>query len=66
MHARYLGNPVVGDPVYGVKKQKFNLNGQLLHAWRLQFTHPTTGEEMSFEAPLPDYFKDVLNRLTEI
>lgn len=66
VHARYLGNPVVGDPVYGVKKQKFNLNGQLLHAWRLQFTHPTTGEEMSFEAPLPDYFKDVLNRLTEI
>ena len=66
VHARYLGNPVVGDPVYGVKKQKFNLNGQLLHAWRLRFTHPTTGEEMSFEAPLPDYFKDVLNRLTEI
>lgn len=66
VHARYLGNPVVGDPVYGVKKQKFNLNGQLLHAWRLRFTHPTTGEEMSFEAPLPDYFKEVLNKLTEI
>lgn len=66
VHARYLGNPVVGDPVYGVKKQKFNLNGQLLHAWRLQFTHPTTGEEMSFEAHLPDYFKEVLNKLTEI
>lgn len=66
VHARHLGNPVVGDPVYGVKKQKFNLNGQLLHAWRLQFTHPTTGEEMSFEAPLPDYFKEVLNKLTEI
>ena len=66
VHAKYLGHPVVGDTVYGVKKQKFNLNGQLLHAWRLRFTHPTTGEEMSFEAPLPDYFKDVLNRLTEI
>ncbi|MDE6355883.1 MAG: RluA family pseudouridine synthase [Clostridia bacterium] len=66
VHARHMGNPVVGDPVYGVKKQKFNLNGQLLHAWRLQFSHPSTGEEMSFEAPLPDYFKEVLNKLTEI
>lgn len=66
VHARYLSHPVVGDPVYGVKKQKFNLNGQLLHAWRLQFTHPVNGKEMSFEAPLPDYFKAVLNKLTEI
>ncbi len=66
VHARYLSHPVVGDPVYGIKKQKFNLNGQLLHAWRLRFTHPSTGEEVSFEAPLPDYFTDVLNKLTEI
>lgn len=63
VHARHLGYPVVGDPVYGIKKQKFNLNGQLLHAWRLQLTHPRTGEVMSFEAPLPDYFQAVLNKL---
>ncbi len=66
VHAKYLGYPVVGDPVYGIKKQRFSLNGQLLHAWRLQFTHPATGEEMCFEAPLPDYFKSVLSKLKEI
>ncbi len=66
VHAKYLGHPVVGDPVYGVKKQKFKLNGQLLHAWRLTFTHPTTGVNMSFEAPLPDYFTEVLSKLTKI
>jgi 23S rRNA pseudouridine1911/1915/1917 synthase len=51
--------------VYGIKKQKFNLNGQLLHAWRLSLIHPTTGKEMTFEAPLPDYFKEVLSKLKE-
>lgn len=66
VHAKHIAHPVVGDPVYGVKKQKFKLNGQLLHAWRLALTHPATGEEMTFEAPLPDYFSDVLNKLHEI
>lgn len=66
VHAKHLGHPVVGDPVYGVKKQKFKLNGQLLHAWRLTLTHPATGEQMTFEAPLPDYFAAVLNKLHEI
>ncbi len=65
VHAKHLGHPVVGDPVYGVKKQKFKLNGQLLHAYRLSLKHPATGEEMTFEAPLPDYFKQVLDALTE-
>ncbi len=63
VHAKHLGNPVVGDDVYGVKKQKFNLNGQLLHAWRLELTHPKTGERMTFYAPLPDYFKKILSTL---
>ena len=66
VHAKHLGHPVVGDPVYGIKKQKFNLNGQLLHAARLELTHPTTGERMTFEAPLPDYFTNVLEKLTQI
>ena len=66
VHAKYLAHPVVGDPVYGVKKQKFNLNGQLLHAWRLRLVHPKTGEEMTFEAPMPDYFTKVLKKLNEI
>lgn len=64
VHAKYTGHPVVGDPVYGYKKQKFALNGQLLHAYSLSFTHPTTGEEMCFFAPLPSYFKTLLKKLS--
>lgn len=63
VHAKHLGHPVVGDHVYGIKKQKFKLNGQLLHAAKLTLVHPTTGREMTFEAPLPDYFVEVLNKL---
>ena len=66
VHAKYLGHPIVGDDIYGIKKQKFKLNGQLLHAYRLEFKHPTSKKEMSFEAPLPDYFTETLNKLTEI
>lgn len=63
VHAKYLGHPIVGDDVYGIKKQRFNLNGQLLHACRLELTHPRTGELMIFTAPLPGYFIDVLKKL---
>lgn len=66
VHAKHLGYPVVGDTVYGIKKQKFKLEGQLLHAFRLALSHPSTNEEMTFEAPLPQYFTDVLGKLTEI
>ncbi len=66
VHARYLGHPVVGDPVYGVKKQHFKLSGQLLHAKRLTFVHPTTGKSVSFTADIPDYFAKILDKLTEI
>ena len=63
VHCKYIGHPIVGDPVYGYEKQKFKLNGQLLHAWKLELTHPSTGARMSFEAPLPDYFQAVLQKL---
>ncbi len=63
VHAKYLGHPVVGDPEYGYAKQKFQLKGQLLHAAEITFTHPSTGECMTFSAPLPDYFADVLAKL---
>lgn len=63
VHCKHLGHPIVGDKVYGIKKQKFKLNGQLLHAFRLTFTHPTTLKVMTFEAPLPDYFKEILSKL---
>lgn len=63
VHAKYLGHPIVGDTVYGSKKQKFKLNGQLLHAHKLTLVHPTTLKEMTFEAPLPDYFEEILAKL---
>ena len=63
VHAKHLKHPVVGDIEYGYKNQKFKLNGQLLHAKKLEFNHPTTGELVSFSAPIPDYFEKVLNSI---
>lgn len=63
VHMCYLGHPIVGDPVYGYKRQKFNLNGQLLHAKKLGFIHPTTGTYMEFQVEIPEYFKRVINIL---
>ena len=65
VHAKYLGHPVAGDPVYGYKKQKLKTNGQLLHAWRLELTHPTTGERMAFFAPLPEVFAEIVRKLSK-
>ncbi|MBR2385405.1 MAG: RluA family pseudouridine synthase [Clostridia bacterium] len=63
VHSKHLGHPIVGDPVYNTKVDKFGLKGQLLHAERLELTHPTTGERMCFTAPMPDYFVSVINLL---
>ncbi|MBR2023218.1 MAG: RluA family pseudouridine synthase [Clostridia bacterium] len=63
VHAKHLGHPIVGDPTYGYKKQKWNTDGQLLHAWALELTHPSTGERMVFTAPLPPVFYDILQKL---
>lgn len=63
VHMAYLGHPVVGDPVYGYKKQRFKLKGQMLHAKILGFMHPRTGEYMEFTAPLPEYFINILEKL---
>ncbi len=62
VHAKYLHHPVTGDPVYGGSNE-FGLNGQLLHAEKLTFVHPKTGETVEFFAPLPDYFEKVLKKL---
>ena len=66
VHSKYLGNPVVGDKLYGPKKCPFDLAGQLLHAYSLTFIHPSTGEEMTFTCDIPDYFKRVLSKLKEV
>ena len=63
VHAKHVGHPCVGDPVYGHKKQKFKLDGQLLHAKTLELTHPTSGERMTFNAPLPPEFSEILEKL---
>ena len=63
VHMASLGHSIVGDKVYGVKKERFNLNGQLLHARTIGFVHPKTGGMMEFSAPLPDYFEAVLEKL---
>lgn len=63
VHMAYIGHPLLGDPVYGPKKQPIHLEGQALHAKVLGFQHPRTGEYMEFEAPLPPYFEALLERL---
>lgn len=63
VHMASIGHSIVGDPVYGIKKEKFNLNGQLLHAKTIGFVHPSTGELMEFTAEIPEYFEKVLDVL---
>ena len=54
VHLESAGHPVFGDPVYGRGRPDGGLGRQFLHAYRLAFTHPETGEDMCFESPLPD------------
>lgn len=60
VHFSYIGFPVVGDPLYGMRKQAFDIDGQALHAYRLSFEHPRTGEQITCEAPLPEDMKKIL------
>ncbi len=62
VHMAYIGHPVAGDDVYGPKKVITSLSGQCLHAKRIGFVHPRTGEYIEFDSELPDYFKDFLKR----
>lgn len=75
VHCAAINHPVVGDPVYGGKKAAKNLltkntsnktisaPRQMLHAWRLEFTHPATGEAMSFESPIPQDMDELIETL---
>lgn len=63
VHLASILRPVAGDQVYGPKAVKLHQEGQLLHARKLILRHPSTGEEMTFEAPLPDYFEKALDKL---
>ncbi|MCH5186178.1 MAG: RluA family pseudouridine synthase, partial [Oscillospiraceae bacterium] len=63
VHLASIGHSIVGDKTYGTKKDKFHLDGQLLHAASIGFIHPSTGEYTEFSSDLPEYFSDVLNKL---
>jgi 23S rRNA pseudouridine1911/1915/1917 synthase len=62
VHMAYIGHPVAGDPLYGPKKS-VSATGQYLHAATLGLTQPTTGEDLTFEAPLPANFEKFLSEL---
>ena len=62
VHLHHLGHPILGDKLYAPKLAK-PFPRQMLHAWRLGFTHPRSGELMQFEAPLPADFVQALDRL---
>ncbi len=63
VHLQEIGYPIVGDMVYSNGKNPFGVEGQMLHAQKIEFFHPTTKKEVTFEAELPEYFKEVLKRL---
>ena len=63
VHMASTGHPLLGDVVYGSKKPYPGLAGQCLHARRLKFIHPTTGQPVEVECPLPDWFETILNKL---
>lgn len=64
VHMASIGHPIIGDPLYGLKKDRFSdIGGQCLHAAKLELSHPATGERMCFYAPLPEYFTHILEKL---
>ncbi len=63
VHMAEIGYPVVGDVVYSNGKNEFGVVGQMLHSYKLEFAHPTTQKHMELEAPLPPYFKEILEKL---
>ena len=63
VHVKSIGHPILGDKTYGLKKEEYSLVGQLLHAGEIGFIHPSTGENVSFSAPLPDDFSETLEKI---
>lgn len=63
VHMASIGHPLLGDEIYGRGKSSFSLQGQALHAMVLGVNHPSTGEYLEIEAPLPEYFLELLERL---
>ena len=62
VHMAHIKHPVAGDVVYGSAKPRLGLEGQALHAARLELTHPSTGERMTFKSKVPEYFVSALKK----
>ena len=65
VHLSHIGYPIVGDYTYSNGKNEFDVVGQCLHAQKLEFKHPITQKYMCLEAELPQYFKDILDKLKD-
>ena len=63
VHLSHIGYPIIGDEEYSNGKNEWGIKGQCLHAFRLEFMHPTTGKQMKLEAKLPKYFEEILKDL---
>ena len=65
VHLSYIGYPIIGDEVYSNGKNEWDVKGQCLHAWKLEFMHPITGKKISLEAEIPEYLKKIIKELKE-
>lgn len=63
VHMASIGHPLLGDEVYSSRKSPYKLDGQVLHAMTIGFIHPRSGDYMEYDAPLPEYFEDLLRKL---
>lgn len=63
-HLKSINRPIVGDELYGGKEKTLKTNGQLLFAYKISFVHPTTNKVMTFEVPLPDYFDEIIRKIS--
>ena len=63
VHLSHIGYPIIGDEVYSNGKNEWNVSGQCLHAWKLEFNHPITGKKLSLEAEIPEYLKNIIKEL---
>ena len=65
VHLSEIGYPIIGDYTYSNGKNRFDVEGQMLHAYKIKFKHPTSNKEVEYTAELPKYFKDILEKLDE-
>ena len=63
VHLAEIGYPIVGDYIYSNGKNKFGVKGQMLHAYKIKFKHPTTNKEVEYTAKLPKYFENIIDQL---